>query len=280
MILNKEAQGIKHRYTPQVQIPGRQPSPKKRLSMTGKRALPQPTIVLMLLVNSLVLTSLYETAVAFVPASSFRFRPSSMLRASASDADESIRFLGKGAEAIVRPGVVLLPPSFEFSTYLRESALFIHAMGYDDHLETNVIRGVVLDYPSAFTVGEMAGIQGALADNVIYRGGSHGGDSVMMLHSFGGREEIGSSGVYEGGLQEAIQACDNGTASPDRFKFFFNYCQFGTQELEDIIAEEEDDDAWVSVEVPPEMVVNWSWDRGECWKQLRNAVRQHVRADQ
>jgi hypothetical protein len=136
----------------------------------------------------------------------------------------------------------------------------------------------VIDYPTPFTMGEMSGIAGALAENLIYRGGSEGGDSVMMLHSFSGagREEIGSSGIYEGGLQEAMEACENGSANPQLFKFFFNYCQFGANELEDILEVEEDGDAWVSVEVPPEMVLNWDYDRSECWKQLRNAVWQHV----
>jgi hypothetical protein len=56
-------------------------------------------------------------------------------------------FLGKAANAIVRPGVVLVAPSFEFSTYLRESAVFVYAMGYDERLEADVIWGVVIDYP-------------------------------------------------------------------------------------------------------------------------------------
>lgn len=163
---------------------------------------------------------------------------------------------------------------------MRECALFIHAMGYDERLETDVIRGVVLDYPTAFNIGEMSGIEGKLADNIIYRGGSEGGDSVMMLHSFGGREEIGTSGIFEGGLDDAREACDAGTANPSQFKFFFNYCQFGTQELEDILEVEEDDDAWVSVQAPPEMVLREWDDRSECWKQLRNAVRQYVRTEE
>ena len=169
-----------------------------------------------------MLLSLSETLVAFVPAPSLRYRQSSLLLWGSSDsANESIRYLGKGAKAIVRPGVVLIPPSFEFSTYLRECALFIHAMGYDDHLETDVIRGVVLDYPSAFTIGEMGGIEGALADNVIYRGGGHGGDYVMMLHSFGGREEIGSSGVYEGGLERGNRSMRQWHCQPRPIQILF-----------------------------------------------------------
>jgi hypothetical protein len=193
----------------------------------------------------------------------------------------AVRFLGKAADAIVRPGVVLVAPSQEFSTYLRESAVFVYAMGYDEKLEADVIRGVVIDYPTAFNMGEMSeAVKGGLAENRIYRGGSQGGDSVMMLHSFGGnQEEIGTSGIYEGGLQEAMEACDSGRANPEQFKFFFNYIRFGVKEMEDMLEDDEDGDAWVSVEVPPEMVLNWDYGRGECWKQLRNAVRQHIRTE-
>jgi hypothetical protein len=231
---------------------------------------------------SLLLSCSYCSHATSFALSHSRRQPSALLLASSQGANgnESIEYLGKGADAIVRPGVVLVPPSFEFSTYLRECALFIHAMGFDEQLEADVIRGVVIDYPTAFTMGEMGGIEGKLADNIIYRGGSQGGDSVMMLHSFGGANEIGTSGIYEGGLAEAMKACDNGTANPSQFKFFFNYCQFGTQELEDIINVEEDDDGWVSVQVPPEMVLSDCNDRGECWKQLRNAIRQYVRSDE
>lgn len=194
---------------------------------------------------------------------------------------DAVRFLGKASDAIVRPGVVLVAPSQEFSTYLRESAVFVYAMGYDEKLEADVINGVVIDYPTAFNMGEMSeAVKGRLAENRIYRGGSQGGDSVMMLHSFvgGNQEEIGASGIYEGGLQEAMEACNDGRANPDQFKFFFNYIRFGVRELEEMLENEEDGDAWISVEVPAEMVLRWDWGRGECWKQLRNAVRQHIGA--
>jgi hypothetical protein len=197
---------------------------------------------------------------------------------------DAVRFLGKASDAIVRPGVVLVAPSQEFSTYLRESAVFVYAMGYDEKLEADVINGVVIDYPTAFTIGEMSEAvndKKRLAENRIYRGGSQGGDSVMMLHSFfvgGGypKEEIGASGIYEGGLQAAVEACDDGRANPDQFKFFFNYMRFGVKELEDMLEDEEDGDAWISLQVPAEMVLRGDWGRGECWRQLRNAVRQHT----
>lgn len=232
------------------------------------------TFVLLLALLELHLFILTD---AFCPDSSasWRRRASQVHQLSAAANDE-IRFLGKASDALVKPGVVLIAPSFEFSTYLRESAVFVHAMGYDERLDADVIRCVVLDYPTAFSIGEMTEtVTGSLATNHIFRGGSEGGDSVMMLHSLGlGRDEIGTSGIYEGGLQEAMEVCNAGDASPEHVKFFFNYMQFGVQEMEELLESEEDGDAWVAVDAPPEMILNSEWGRGECWAQLRNRVRQ------
>jgi len=83
---------------------------------------------------------------------------------------------------------------------------------------------------------------------------------------------IGTSGVFQGGLQEALQACRTGTASPDDFKFYFNYCEFTEDELNNMM----NDEPWISVEVPTRMVLSCEWDRGECWKQLRNNLRNDI----
>ena len=41
------------------------------------------------------------------------------------------QFLGRGDDAIVRPGVVLVPPLHEYSHFLMKTAIFVFAMGYD-----------------------------------------------------------------------------------------------------------------------------------------------------
>jgi len=200
-------------------------------------------------------------------------------RLYSSDADSTgggsssgIRFLGKGSDAIVRPGVVLLAPAEEFHHYLRQSALFIYSMGIDDDDEY-VIRGVIIDNPTPFSIGEMMEetASGGIFENLIYRGGESGGqEAVFCLHSVDELEleEIGSSRVYQGGDLEKLDE-----HNPSKTKFFFNYMEFLEQELEDMLAIiHEDGDGWKSVEVPPEMVLNSDYDKSEAWSKLRNAV--------
>lgn len=193
-----------------------------------------------------------------------------------------VRFLGKGANSVVRPGVVLLPPREEFNHYLRRAALFVYGMGLDEQDE-DVIRAVVLDNPTPFTMGEMSpgGVVGALAHNLLWRGGNRGPDAAMLLHSCETRDEtscarsIGASGIFEGGLQEAMDRCNEGLSENGDYKFFFNYCEFSPTELEGMLKEVgEDGDAWMSVEVPPQIVLSDLWNKGECWSFLRNTVKQ------
>ena len=189
---------------------------------------------------------------------------------------EDIRYLGRGKDAIVRLGSVLLPPSDEFNTHLRRAAIFIYGIGLDDFGD-EVVRGVVLDNPTPFTMAEMSPgtVVGPLGSNLLWRGGGTGGEAAMLLHSCGeivGGSPIGDSGIHEGQLQEAMDSCDEGETSVDQYKFFFNYCQFSPAELEDMMDQEyEDGDAWMSVEVPA------AKDRlriaFRCWKFLRKAIR-------
>ncbi len=197
-----------------------------------------------------------------------------------------IRFLGKGDRAVVRPGVVLVAPNHEYNHFLMRSAVFIHAVGineYDEH----VTRGVIIDHPTAFTMAEMGGgsVYGTLAHNILYQGGDAGNDSAMLLHAHGHNDEddkarvkcgdmIGTSGVYEGGLDDAMDLVDSDLLSPELFKFFFNYCEFSDMELKSMLnATDSDGDAWASMEVPPSLILNNDFDRGECWSYLRNQMR-------
>jgi hypothetical protein len=210
----------------------------------------------------------------------------------------AIRYLGLGPNAIVREGAVLVAPPEEYNHYLMRSALFVYAMGLDDYNE-QVIRCVVLDNPTPFTLGEMAtGLNGMerdgsssssassspLLNNLIYRGGNLGGETAMMLHSRKEleRDEIGTSGIYEGGLAQALSqvktiteadADANEAQAPmvNDFKFFFNYCQFSPVELETMldVIDPETGDAWISFEVPPALILE-EWDKNEFWRYLRN----------
>ena len=204
-----------------------------------------------------------------------RTRPKTRLH----QAFESIRFLGRGSNAIVRPGVVLLAPSEEYHHFLRKAAVFIYAMGEDDNDEY-VIRGVIIDHPTAFTMGEMAEDSTnelKAFNNILFRGGEFGGDSAFMLHSVDslgkltGSEAIGNSGIYQGGLEFAL--ANNEPLDPEKVKFFFNYMEFTENELENMLeAHQTESDGWVAVEVPPELVLSSDYDRGDAWARLRNAI--------
>jgi putative AlgH/UPF0301 family transcriptional regulator len=193
--------------------------------------------------------------------------------------ESSVRFLGRGKDAIVRPGVVLLSPPEEFQHFLRQAAVFIYAMGEDDD-GVFVIRGAIIDHPTPFTMGEMAQQDGDASEvfkNLIYRGGEFGSDAAYMLHSdetLGERTEnemIGTSGIFQGGLEYAIT--NKMPLDPEKFKFFFNHMEFTEDELDSMLnTQTEKRDAWISIEVPPEMVLNSDYDRSEAWSRFRNAV--------
>jgi hypothetical protein len=192
--------------------------------------------------------------------------------------EPSVRFLGKGENAIVRPGVVLLAPKNEYHHYYRHAAIFIHAMGENEHGEY-VVRGVIVDHPTPFTLSEMTDAnpkidQSPLGQNLLFRGGDQGGDAVILFHSEEsfGLESIGLSGVYQGGWDAALEQCTTGEADVDDFKIFFNYCQFTELEIEDLLKSNEEGDCWASVEVDADIVLNSDWERGDAWQRLRNAV--------
>ena len=109
-----------------------------------------------------------------------------------------------------------------------------------------------------------------------------GNDSAIMLHSLGNKDigegkMIGTSGVYEGGLNAALEAADEGNADPDKFKFFFNYMEFTDAELNSMIRDEDSEgDAWIAVEAPVDMILDSNLDRGDAWRSLRNQLKQII----
>ena len=208
-----------------------------------------------------------------------RLRMANDINLPRDDDAGKVRYLGSGEDAIIRPGVVLVAPNHEYDHFLKNSAVFVYAIGSDD--ETTVVRGVVLDHPTAFTIGEMSpNVMGVISNNQLYRGGYDGSDTAMLLHSAGGDgpvksdKMIGSSGIYEGGIVSAMESVDSGLIDSSRCKFFFNYMQFTEKELDDMFAGTEDGDQWVSLEIPPEYVLDSDYDRGELWSKLRNNIRE------
>eukprot|EP00978_Attheya_sp_CCMP212_P005493 scaffold12297_cov56-Attheya_sp.AAC.1 len=201
-----------------------------------------------------------------------------------------VRFLGKGAHAVVREGVVLVAPSHEYNHFLMRSAVFVHGIGINDYGE-HVTRGVIIDHPTAFTMGEMGGgtITGVLAHNMLFQGGDNGNDSCILLHPYGnhaifqGEQEsqqpmIGTSGIYEGGITKLMDEADEGNIDPNGCKFFFNFVEFTDSELASLLeSEDSDGDAWASVEAPPSIILDNDWNRGDAWSRIRNKIRTHLR---
>jgi len=197
---------------------------------------------------------------------------------------QPLRFLGKGDRALIREGVVLVAPTHEYNHFLMRSAVFIHAIGLNE-FDEHVTRGVIIDHPTAFTMGEMGGgnVYGTLAHKPLYQGGDQGNDSAMLLHSHGNSgvgsgEMIGTSCIYEGGVYDAMDLVDDGKVDSENFKFFFNHIEFSDTELEGMLAATDSDgDAWASLEVPPSIVLNNDFGRGDCWSYLRNQIRQMIK---
>lgn len=251
------------------------------LSLGFKRSRPGDTRISLLVVVLAVVVCLLPHVSSFACRQTSRridnrHNPSFALSATT----DSVRFLGRGDRAIVRPGVVLCAPAHEFHHYLRQAAIFIHAMGENDFGEF-VVRGVIIDHPTPFTLKEMTDENPAisaspLGENLLFRGGGDGGDGVILLHDKEslGQSAIGVSGIYQGGWDAALAACADGKADADDFKIFFQHCQFTENELEDLLQSDEDGDGWTSVEVQPDVILNPDWDRGDAWQRLRNAVAQ------
>jgi hypothetical protein len=206
-------------------------------------------------------------------------------------------FLGSGSQAIVRPGVVLVAPTHEYHHYYRRSAIFIYAMGESaefaalegnaDYDETGeyVIRGVIIDHPTPFTLAEMTSglrddfVENPLGQKLLFRGGSQGGECVLLFHDCQDAaigESIGSSGVYQGGWDKIISCCASGKLDPDyNAKVFFNYLEFTETELESMLhstGKEDSSDLWISMEVPTDFILNPDYARGDAWSRLRNLM--------
>jgi len=246
-------------------------------------------------VLSILLTTLSHNVLAFIHPSHLDLKPIVTQLNSFSSLDSDgppMRFLGKGDRAVVRPGVVLIAPDHEYDHFLMRSAVFVHAIGKND-MGQHVTRGVIIDQPTAFNMGEMGGgsVYGVLAQNTLFQGGDVGNDSAMLLHVCGkdsplseedevasridGCDQIGMTGIYEGGLQTAMDLANDGLVDPEKFKFFFNYVEFTDVEMEMMMNEKDSDgDTWCSVEVSPRIILGNEYTRGQAWSYLRRQVRQ------
>jgi len=199
-------------------------------------------------------------------------------------------FLGVGPSSPLREGTLLVSPSDEYDHFLMHSVLFVFEIGYDEVYDKTLVRAVIVDHPTAFTVGEMldsAGGGGAslggLTNNPLYRGGDNGGNAVILLHSVPGLDgsvSIDDNGkaslLHTGGISAAAIAVDDSTVDASRFKFFFNYVEIPIGEIQGMLdaplgeGDDEAADGWMVLgDVPPEIVLDGSYGRGQAWRKLR-----------
>merc|ERR1711935_566622 len=171
-----------------------------------------------------------------------------------------VTFLGKGKEAIIEPGVLLISPKFESSHWLSKTAILICAIGLNADGVT-AVRGVMIDNPTPFTISEMTNSEklGKLGNNLLFRGGDEGAESIMLLHNNPDipSTPIGTNNLFQGGVDYATTAVKNADDASD-FKFFFNYIEFDVDSLNKILSEEDEDgggDAWISVSAPSDLIL-------------------------
>jgi len=194
--------------------------------------------------TNLFTSSPHHTASSSSPSSS---NPNPPIPTPTPLLQNEIQLLGQGMDAPIQPGVVLLAPSYEYSHFLKHAAIFIYAMGTDEVYKDTVIRGVLLDQPTAFSMGEMCpgSVYGELAHRTLFTGGNQGKDSVLLFHRLGtpptastttqdsfsssslytvtskgtitiqNTKMIGSSGVFQGGIHALQEIINQGILDDD-----------------------------------------------------------------
>jgi len=150
----------------------------------------------------------------------------------------------------VQAGCVLVASPDEIDHFMRHAVCLV--LTHD----ARGSRGVLLEMATAFTVGEMAAPLAAspFSDLPLFRGGSGGNDQILMVHDVPGLDRsqpAGPYGIHVGGLQSARDAVSQGLVQPDRFKFFFNQCEWLPGALEREVAQ----GIWSAVGVIPAELV-------------------------
>lgn len=163
-------------------------------------------------------------------------------------------------------GCVLVSQKDEYSHYLIKASVLVYNLDKE-----RGAQGVLLDRPTAFSMGETAPGIGAFEANTLYMGGDEGPDMAVMFHSYeleGAAKPIGN-GLYLGGLGAARRMVEGRLAVPRDFKFIFNNIEWGPGVLEQEIAQGK----WDVVRVPPALVLNQSPNMGtSLWAKIRRKI--------
>jgi len=161
-------------------------------------------------------------------------------------------------------GCVLVASPNEYSHLFMKAAIFI----YNHNSEGT--QGVIVDRPTAFTMGETAPSIGVFEGNTLYMGGEDGGDLAIMFHKYtlnGSSKYIGG-GVYTGGLREAKEMVTERKAHPLDFKFVFNNIEWGVGQVENEIKQGK----WRVVTVPPDLILKQTANQS-LWSTINKALK-------
>ena len=185
----------------------------------------------------------------------------------------SFRVEGFGLRPVrsVSIGAVVTAPPKEYDHFLRQSCVLIIEQGEEGTF------GLNLESPTMMSIGEAAEgvVTGALGENALFMGGQHGGRGAMMVHAVDdleGATELGATGLYVGGIADALRRVDAGENACDDFKFFFNLCKWSPGQLEQDVA----DGRWAAFEGVPRSIVlrqNRFADKGDLWMEFRRTAR-------
>lgn len=163
-------------------------------------------------------------------------------------------------------GSVLLAQPKEFDRFLTKSIIFIY-----EHNQRGSL-GVMINKPTAFTMGESSPNIGVFESNTLFMGGTEGSDMAIMLHSFdlGGCAKELKNGVFLGGMREARELCESFQAKPKDFKFCFNNVQWAPGLLE----KELEEGRWDVCKFSPRLVVNQDEDLySQLWSLARKELK-------
>ena len=163
------------------------------------------------------------------------------------------------------PGCVLLAQPNDSSHFFVRAAVFIYQYEKEEGA-----RGVILERPSAFSMGETSPGIGCFEANTLFIGGEQGSDTAIMLGKLqleGACKYVGS-GIYLGGMKAAKERVTDGIGLPKDYKFFFNHAEWEAGVLEKEIAA----GTWDVIKAPPEDVLCQDSSGVEFWSRARNQL--------
>ena len=162
-------------------------------------------------------------------------------------------------------GCILLAQPNDSSHFFVRAAVFIY-----QYSEEEGAKGVILERPSAFSMGETSPGIGCFEANTLFIGGEQGSDTAIMLgkRQLEGACKYVGSGVYLGGMKSAKEKIMNGDGVPKDYKFFFNHAEWDKGVLE----KEIDAGTWDVIKAPPEDVLAQDPTLAEFWSRARNQL--------